>query len=159
MDVQEVLYKGRAFDVVKDPATGYDIVQHAPVVVLVVCPKPGHFYMVNQRRPAVNQYLWELPAGGVDPGETLYDAAVRECREETGFRPYHIKKLAQFYPSPGYCSEVMEFFLLTDLVEDKLEGDEPNITVALWDITWAIKAIREGQIQDLKTVAGISMLI
>ena len=86
----------------------------------------GRILLVRQYRLPARQYLWELPAGRVDEGETPLQAARRELTEETGYRAKSWKKLAEFYPSPGFLAEKMTIFLATGLTagEAKPMDDE-----------------------------------
>ena len=69
---------------------------------------------MRQYRYVVNRWLWELPAGTLEPNESPEAAALRECHEEVGKIAGHAQKLASFFPSPGFCDEEMEFYLLTE---------------------------------------------
>src|SRR5262245_660317 len=116
------VYSGRIFKVTVDEV-GYpdgrqvkmEVIRHPGSVVLLAIPSPGRIILVHQYRYVVDRWLWELPAGTVDPGEDLEQAALRECHEEIGKIADRAQKLASFYPSPGFCDELMNFFLLTGL--------------------------------------------
>ncbi len=138
-----------------------DIVRHPRSVVLVPVPEPGHVVLIRQYRYAVNAYLWELPAGSIDPGETPEAAARRECHEEIGQRPDTVVRLAALLPTPGYCDEEMLFFRVSGLsvpeeaaALDEDEDIEPR-TFALAD---ARDMIRRGEITDMKTVVGLTLI-
>ena len=129
----ERVFDGRVFavdrDVVRLPngrEVTLDVVRHPRSVVLIPVPEPGHVILVRQYRYVVNQTLWELPAGSVDPGETPEQAARRECHEEIGQVPATIVRLAALLPTPGYCDEEMVFFRLSGLDEptDAAQLDE-----------------------------------
>ena len=79
-----------------------DVVRHARSVVLLPMPEPGHIVLIRQYRYDVNRWLWEVPAGSVDPGEEPDEAARRECHEEIGQVPETIVRLGAFLPTPGY---------------------------------------------------------
>src|SRR6188474_1724989 len=90
----ERVYDGTVFDVDRDRVrmpngreVVVDVVRHPRSVVLIPVPEPGHVVLIRQFRYAVNKYLWELPAGSVDPGEEPEAAAKRECHEEIGQLP------------------------------------------------------------------------
>ena len=72
------------------------IVQHLGSAVMMPVDDRHRILLVRQYRLPARRYLWELPAGRVDPGETLLQAARRELAEETGYRARHWKKLAAF---------------------------------------------------------------
>ena len=82
---------------------------------------PDRILLVRQYRYVVDRWLWELPAGTLEPNESLEAAALRECHEEVGKIAGRAEKLLSFFPSPGFCDEEMNFFLLTDL-RDRLPG-------------------------------------
>ena len=138
-----------------------DVVRHPRSVVLLPVPEPGHVVLIRQYRYAVNSYLWELPAGSVDEGETPENAARRECHEEVGQVPDTVVRLAALLPTPGYCDEEMLFFRVSGLSApehaaalDEDEDIEPR-TFALAD---AREMIRRGEITDMKTVVGLTLI-
>src|SRR5512134_2407020 len=135
------LFDGKVFDVDRDRVrmpngreVALDVVRHPRSVVLLPVPEPGHIILIRQYRYPVNRWLWELPAGSVDPGEDPEGAARRECHEEIGQVPDTIVRLAAWYPTPGYCDEEMYFFRLSGLAEpsetaemDEDEDIEPKV--------------------------------
>ena len=82
-----------------------DVIRHVQSAVIVPLPEPGHVILVRQYRYAVNRWLWELPAGSVDEGETPEDAARRECHEEIGQVPETIVRLAAMFPPSTVSTE------------------------------------------------------
>src|ERR1700747_3566025 len=81
------------------------IVQHGGSAVMMPVDDRGRILLVKQYRLPARQYLCELPAGRLDPGESPLKAAKRELQEETGYRAKNWKKVAEFYPSPGFLAE------------------------------------------------------
>jgi len=79
--------------------------------------KKNRILLVRQYRLPAQRYLWELPAGRLDPGETPLQAAKRELAEETGYRAKKWKTIAVFYASPGFLAEKMTIYLATKLTE------------------------------------------
>lgn len=164
----ERVYDGKVFDVDRDRVrmpngreVTVDVVRHPKSVVLVPIPEPGRVVLVRQYRYAVNAFLWELPAGSVDEGETPEQAAARECHEEIGKVPGTVVRLGAMYPTPGYCNEEMVFFRLSNLEEpaEKAELDEDeDIEVQVFDLPQAREMVRRGEITDMKTVAGLAMI-
>jgi ADP-ribose pyrophosphatase len=138
-----------------------DIVRHPRSVVLLPVPEPGHIVLIRQYRYAVNRWLWELPAGSVDPGEEPEAAARRECHEEIGQVPDTIVRLAALYPTPGYCDEEMYFFRLSGLAETAetaaLDEDE-DIEPKVFALREARDMVRRGEIVDMKTVVGLTLI-
>lgn len=138
-----------------------DVIRHAPSAVIVPVPEPGQVILVRQYRHAVNRWLWELPAGSVDPGETPEQAARRECHEEIGLVPETLVRLGAMFPTPGYCDEEMFFFRASGLaVSDEaaaLDEDE-DIEVRTFALRAAREMVRHGEIVDMKTVIGLGLL-
>ena len=165
---RERVFDGKVFDVDRDEVTlphgrtvKMDVVRHPPSVVLVPVPEPGHVILIRQYRHAVNQWLWEFPAGSVDEGETPEAAARRECHEEIGQVPDTIVRLGVLYPTPGYCDEEMVFFRLSGLGDttEKAEQDEDeHIEVKTFTLREARDMVRRGEILDMKTVVGLGMI-
>jgi ADP-ribose pyrophosphatase len=163
-----VAFEGRIFAVHVDQVqlpgareVTIEVVRHPASVVLLPLPDAGHVVLVRQYRYPIDRWVWELPAGSVDPGETPDIAASRECHEEIGKVPRRLERLGSLFPTPGYCDEEMIFYRLDGLDEpsaaahlDEDEVLEPK-TFALDDVR---DMIRRREILDMKTVAGMALL-
>ena len=173
METAEVLshdrvFDGKVFDVDRDVVhmpngrdVTVDVIRHARSVVLLPIPEPGHVILIRQYRYAVNRWLWELPAGTVDEGEEPDAAARRECHEEVGQVPDTIVRLAALYPTPGYCDEEMIFYRLSGLsvpTEAAEVDEDEDIEPRTFRNADAREMVRRGEIVDMKTVAGLTML-
>jgi ADP-ribose pyrophosphatase len=158
-------YSGRVFGVAVDRVrlphgreADMEVVRHAPAVVLLPLPDADHVILIRQYRYPVDRWLWELPAGSIDAGETPEAAAQRECHEEIGLVPATVTPLARFFPTPGYCDEEMHFFLCTALAtpphaahQDPDEVIEPRV----FTLAEARAMVQRGEIADMKTVVGL----
>jgi ADP-ribose pyrophosphatase len=104
-----------------------EIVEHPGSVVVAAVTTKGEVLLIQQYRYAVGEYLLELPAGLIDPGEDPITAAGRELTEETGYRAGALSILADVYVSPGYSQERTRIVLAEDCVpvEHSADIDEP----------------------------------
>jgi ADP-ribose pyrophosphatase len=133
-----------------------EVAEHAPVVVVVPLDGEGNVLMVRQYRLPVKQFLLELPAGLIDPGESVEEAVQRELREETGMRAGHLERLAEFYASPGFCDELMHLFLATELEFSPLAPDsDESVEVVRMPLSEALTLVDRGEIVDAKTIVGL----
>ncbi len=162
------IHSGRVFTVSSDRVrlpngreTSVDVVRHSSSVILIPMPDPAHVVLVRQYRYCIDRWIWELPAGTLDPGEDIETAARRECQEEIGQIPARLKRLGAFYPTPGYSDEVMVFFRLTGLTTpaipahlDEDEILEPRV-FALED---ARRVVRDVDTVDMKSVLGLLLV-
>src|ERR1700689_5625276 len=155
-------YKNKLFSVTQDHAvdpSGFEIhraiVQHPGSAVMMAVDARKRILLVRQYRVPARSYLWELPAGRLDEGETPLQAARRELIEETGYRAKHWKKLVSFYPSPGFVAEKMTIFLATGLTPGRATPMEDERIEARWFTAKEIdQSIRSGKILDGKTMLG-----
>ena len=155
-------YENPLFSVTEDHAVepgGFEIkraiVQHRGSAVMMAVDDRNRVLLVRQYRLPARGYLWELPAGKIDDGETPLRAAKRELIEETGYRAKTWKKLAQFWPSPGYVAEKMTIFLATDLTEGAATPMDDERIATRWFTAKEIEqGIESGTIQDAKTMIG-----
>ena len=164
----EQVFKGKVFSVDRDRVkmpngrtVTVDVVRHSRSVVLVPVPQPGKVILIRQYRYAVNAFLWELPAGSVDEGESPEEAARRECHEEIGLLPSTIVRLSAMYPTPGYCDEEMVFFKASSLetpTEKAAQDEDEDIEVKTFTIGEARDMIRRGEISDMKTLVGLRLV-
>ena len=165
------IYQGRIFTVqietITLPAGGElkaEIIRHPGSVVILPVTGSGEIVLVRQYRPAIGRAAWELPAGSLKPGEDVEKAAIRECHEEIGLIPSQMQRMGSFFPTPGYCDEEMNFYKASGLREPgpadkKAEPDEDeDIEKRTFGIEQLRTMIRSGEIIDLKTVAGLTLL-
>jgi ADP-ribose pyrophosphatase len=142
-----------------DPRTGFQIdrsvVRHAGSAVMMAVDEKKRILLVRQYRLPADAYLWELPAGRLDPGEKPLQAAKRELAEETGYTARNWKKLSSFWVSPGYVEEKMTIFLATDLTEGTATPMDDERIETRWFTRPEIAAmIDSGKIADAKTMIG-----
>jgi len=166
----KTIYEGRIFKVqietIALPKGGElkaEIVRHPGSVVLIPVTESGDIVLVRQYRHAIGRSAWELPAGSLKRGEDPRQAAVRECHEEIGLIPDEVTKLGAFYPTPGYCDEEMNFYRATALRtpgdgESAEQDEDEDIETATFSPGAIERMIASGEIVDLKTVAGLTLL-
>ncbi|MBC7925653.1 MAG: NUDIX hydrolase [Bryobacteraceae bacterium] len=131
------------------------IIQHGGSAVMMAVDDHRRILLVRQYRLPARDYLWELPAGRLDPGESALQAAKRELREETGYKAGKWRKLASFFVSPGFLSEKMTIYLATGLTEGEQEPMEDERIEARWFEASEVDAmIRDQGIVDAKTMIG-----
>jgi ADP-ribose pyrophosphatase len=165
------IFQGRVFtlrvETIELPKGGElkaEIIRHPGSVVIIPITATDEIILVRQYRPAIGRWAWELPAGSLKPGEDIERAARRECHEETGQIPSRLERLGSFYPTPGYCDELMTFYRATGLRvpgpgDDEAHQDEDeDIEPRPFARNELEQMIESSEIIDLKTVAGLSML-
>ena len=131
------------------------IVQHGGSAVMMPVDDRGRILLVRQYRLPAQSYLWELPAGRVDESETFLQAARRELKEETGYTAKRWKKIAAFFPSPGFLAEKMTIFLATGLTAgESTPMDDERIETRWFAARDLGKWIESGKIIDAKTMIG-----
>lgn len=131
------------------------IVQHRGSAVMMPIDEKDRFLLVRQYRLPARRYLWELPAGRLDEGETTIQAAKRELAEETGVKAKKWTKLVEFYPSPGFLAEKMTIYLAQDLKQGEANPMEDERIETRWFKRKELdEMIRKGAIQDAKTIIG-----
>jgi ADP-ribose pyrophosphatase len=154
--------KNRIFTVTLDHAVdpgGFEIkraiVRHRGSAVMMPVDENNRILLVRQYRLPARRYLWELPAGTIDEGETALQTARRELAEETGYRAKKWQKLAEFFPSPGFLSEKMTIYLATGLTPGEAIPMEDERIEARWFTSKQVDdMLRAGKIPDGKTNVG-----
>lgn len=164
----EVLFEGRVIRVERDRVTlanGHttviEAVRHRGSVVIVATPAPGQLVLIRQFRPVIQRWLWELPAGSLDPGEAPDAAVVRECEEEIGLTPQRVTLLGSWFPTPGFCDEIMHFYLCEDLATPGgpiARDEDEQIEPATVGFDTVREMIADGRVVDMKTMVGLSLL-
>src|ERR1700693_588592 len=154
--------KNRLFTVTRDRAVDPDgfeieraIVHHRGSAVMMPVGEKGRVLLARQHRLPARRFLWELPAGSVDPGEKPLQTARRELVEETGYRAKKWTKLAEFYPSPGFLTEKMTIYVATGLTAGEPKPmDDESIATRWFTAKDLDEMIRAGKIMDAKTNVG-----
>jgi ADP-ribose pyrophosphatase len=123
---------------------------------VVAVDDDNRLIMERQFRTAVGKELLEIPAGGIEPGESPEEAVRREMREETGYLPRKVVPLGGFYSAPGYSTEYLYLFLATDLVASPLVAEDTDeiklVRVPLVEVS---RLVRDGTLCDSKSLAGL----
>jgi ADP-ribose pyrophosphatase len=163
------VYRGPVFwvstDEVQEPGgvrARRDVIHHSgSVVVLAVDESRSTPYVLLERqyRHAANNYLWELPAGRIDPGEEALPAAKRELLEETGYTAVHWRRILHFYASPGFVAETMSVFMATGLRPGPAQPEPDEvIRKRMVPLTKAVGMVLNGTIRDAKTISSVLWL-
>jgi len=160
---EKVLLEGSRFNVhamrlLGDDGATYirEVVRHPGAVVILPLLDRDTVVLIENRRPAVNETLLELPAGTCERGESPEVTAERELIEETGYRAARFTAIHEFFSAPGICDELMTLFVATDLIQgapNREATERIENRVATRD---EIKAwIGSGRIRDAKTLVGL----
>jgi ADP-ribose pyrophosphatase len=158
-----IIYEGPVFGIRRDEViepsgvrTTREVITHpGSVVVLPVLPD-GRIVLIQQYRYAARQYLWELVAGRIDPGETPKKAAARELIEETGFRAKRFRVFLDVFPTPGFLEERMFILLAEGLTAGEAEPEEDEKIISrAYTRKQLEEMIRGGKLRDAKSIAGI----
>ena len=159
----EMIYQGPVFGLRRDEViepTGVrairEVITHpGSVVVLPVLPD-GRIVMIEQYRHATRQFLWELVAGRMEPGEDPKKAAARELIEETGYRAKKFRVFLDVFPTPGFLEERMFLLLAEDVTPGPAAPEEDEIIVSVaYKPRKLEQMIRTGKLRDAKSVAGL----
>jgi len=139
-----------------------DLVHHPGAVSVVPVLDGGtEVLLVRQYRAAVDRMLLEIPAGKRDvDGEAPEITAGRELEEEVGMRAGTLRKLAEFYNSPGFCDEHSHVFLATDLEKAEVTAhgvEEEHMAIEMVALADVPRLIAEGELVDAKSIIGLTL--
>ena len=162
----EVLFEGRVVTLTKDVAllengetSIREVVHHHGGACIVPYFEDGTLCMVRQFRYAMQQELWELPAGKLEKGEDPFEAAKRELGEECGLTADHYTPLGEFYPTVGYDTEIIYMWVATGLHTTQMHLDDDEfLTPDRIPLAKAYEMVMSGEIKDGKTIAGVLKL-
>ena len=160
-----VVYRGPVFyvtsDRVKEPGSivvRRDVVRHSGSVVIMAVDDGGtepRVLLARQYRHPAQTYLWELPAGRIDPGESALEGAKRELVEETGYTAKRWRRALFFFSSPGFLDETMAVYLAQGLKRGRAKPEEDEvIQKRLFPLSQLLRMIMRGAVRDGKTIAG-----
>lgn len=152
----KTVYKGRLHVVEHDAilpngeVTKYEVEHFATGAVAVLIRVDDKVVLAHQYRFPLDKWIYDLPGGAIDPGESIEEAAIRECREEVGIAPENIQKLGMFYPNPSRTDWPAHVFFSDSHVESKITLDDPseNVEKVLMPINDLKKLIDNHDIVD-----------
>ena len=159
------LWHGRAFDFDEEVITLPNgkrfvagIIHHPGSSAIVPVREDGSVVMIEQYRPAIRDFVWEIPAGCMDPGEDPLTCAKRELQEESGYAGNRFQKVGEIWIAPGYSTECIHLFLATELTarESHLDEDE-FLSVHFFPFSRVVEMVERNEIEDAMTMIAIQM--
>lgn len=134
-----------------------EVVLHGGAAAIIPVTDAGEVLFVRQYRYAAEQDLLEIPAGKVDPGESIDACAARELEEETGYTGT-LKRLGYVYTTPGFCNERIDLYLADHLKKTKQHLDEGEfLDVVPVPLAEVKEKIRQGKLIDAKTLSAFAI--
>jgi ADP-ribose pyrophosphatase len=164
----KTVYKGKVFSVTADQVVEpggvtarRDVIRHNGSVVILAVDHSHNaadpdILLIRQYRHAAEQFLLELPAGRIEPGEKLIPAAKRELIEETGYRAKKWSHHVRYFASPGFLSEAMNVLLAENLtLGAAAPEDDERIEILMTPLSEVLRLIHDGKILDGKTLIAV----
>jgi ADP-ribose pyrophosphatase len=161
----QTLWHGRVFDFNREEIilpngknTVIEAIHHPGSSAVVPVLENESVLLIRQYRPAIRDFIWEIPSGTMLPGEDPLECGKRELREECGFLGKKFEKFGEILIAPWYSNERIYLFMATDLIpcEQNLDEDE-ILTTHFFAFDHAMAMIESGEIQDATTMIGIKM--
>lgn len=163
MSEQKSLYRGEVVNFGLETVTlpnqqtlQLEIVRHPGGAAVVAVDERERVCLLRQYRHAAGGWLWELPAGKIDPNESADRTARRELQEEAGIRANHWQSLGSFLSTPGFCDERIHLYLARELKKVASDQHPHEVIEIHWvDYTQAVEWVHRGEIIDAKTMIGL----
>jgi 8-oxo-dGTP pyrophosphatase MutT (NUDIX family) len=157
-------YRGRVVTLTVDEVAlpnghraALEIIHHPGGAAIVALDDQQRVCLLRQYRYAAGGWLWELPAGKLEPNEPPLNTAQRELIEEAGTQASHWQSLGISVPSPGVLTEVVHLFLATDLQPATAALEAAEVLEVHWiPLQQAFAWTLDGTINDAKTVIGLT---
>ncbi|WP_454061110.1 NUDIX hydrolase [Candidatus Nitrospira salsa] len=136
-----------------------EMIRHPGASAVVPVKDDGTVILIRQFRHAAGGFIYEIPAGKLNPGEDPLDCASRELEEEIGYRAENLELLTSLFTAPGFTDEVIHVYKATGLVKGQQQLDQDEVLEILeWPMDKAIAEIKNGTIRDAKTMVGLQMV-
>jgi len=161
---RELVYQGSIISVYRDSVrvpngnlAKWDFIGHKGAAAALPVTAEGKILLVKQWRNALDRFTYEIPAGGKEGfDEPMIECAARELEEETGYKAGTLDFLLSLRTTVAFCNERIDIFLARDLVLTGQNMDEDeNIEVVEFELKELLEKIRNGELQDSKTVSAI----
>jgi ADP-ribose pyrophosphatase len=164
-DRTRILWHGKTFDLISEdqvlpngkPVT-VEVIRHPGSSGVVPLLEEGKVVLIRQYRPAVGDYLWEIPAGTLRSGEDPLACAIRELREECGLEGDRFDKLGVIAMAAGYSNERIHLFMATGIRPGEQHLDEDELlTTHVFPFDDVMRMIERGEIHEAMTIIGLRM--
>ena len=160
---RKVIYTGRVIDVSVDTVdlpngarVPLEIVRHPGGAAAVAIDAENRVCLLRQFRHAAGGFIYELPAGKLEPGEPPERTVRRELVEEAATSAAHWESLGSYFSSPGVFTEVIHLYLATDLTHASAAPEADEVfQVEWWPLQTAVERALNGELTDAKTIIGI----
>ncbi len=157
------IYKGRVVTLnvetvtlPNDHVTDLEVVRHPGAAAVVPLKDDGTVVLIRQFRHAAGGFIYEIPAGKLNPGEDPRDCATRELEEEIGYKPGRLDRLSSIFTAPGFTDEVIHVYLGTGLTKGRQRLDHDEVLeICEMPLDRAVGLIHDGTIRDAKTIVGL----
>lgn len=159
----ETIYDGKIITVKQERVltpsgreTSRELVLHNGGVGIAAVDDSGRICLVRQYRRPFDDFVTEIPAGKLEAGEDVFEAAKRELKEETGYTAENYTYMHYCMSSPGFCSEKVYLYLATGLREgESCPDDDEFLEFFKVPLNEAYEMVMNGEINDGKSVAAI----
>lgn len=157
------IYNGRIVHLVEDTVVlpdgkeaGRELILHNGGVGVIAIDENKNVLMVSQYRKPYDEMVLEVPAGKLEKGEDPKSAGIRELQEETGYKAEKVTYIGKYYPTPGYCSEIISLYLAEGLsfVGQNLDPGE-FVEVKKMPLSALVDMVMNNEIPDAKTAIAI----
>jgi 8-oxo-dGTP pyrophosphatase MutT (NUDIX family) len=136
----------------------FEVLKHPGAAAAVVFTAPARIVLLKQYRHATGLWLWEIPAGKLDPGESPAECIEREIEEETGYRARSIESLGVIVPAPAYTDERIWIYSATNMEKGTMAlGADEELEVHEVEFDEALAMVARGDIIDSKTIVGLHL--
>lgn len=160
---RELKYKGSILNIYADSiklpngsVEQWDHIDHKSAAAVVPVLPDGRIILVRQFRNSLDRYTLEIPAGGIELGESTMAAATRELEEETGYKSDTVESLINIVTAIAYCNEVVDIYVAKNLVKSEQHLDDgEDIDVEIYTIEELQNMIFTGVIMDSKTISAV----
>lgn len=133
-----------------------EVVRHPGAAAVVPIKDDGTVVLIRQFRHAAGGFIYEIPAGKLNPGEEPLRCAERELEEEIGYRAGKFELLSSIFTAPGFTDEVIHIYRGTGLTKGRQQLDRDEVLeVVEMPLEHAVRMIQRGDIQDAKTIVGL----
>ena len=161
--MKQPIYKGKIIELSVETVTlpngamaDVELITHPGAAAVVPFKDDRTVIMIRQYRHAVGGYIYEIPAGKLQPGEDPRDCAKREVEEEIGYKVGTLEPLVSFLTTPGFTNEIIHIFSGKDLTPGTQNlGVDEVLEIIELPLARTMDLIKDGTINDAKTIIGL----